>query len=177
MIPPESGPFLFDTSAESWFGRNRNTEEWLRRYVIRHKIFVSSVTVVERIRGYALLWRQASEHDRLLIDQRRTAYLARLGEVKVVDLPTAMAAAELMAAMPIPPTPPRRTHRLAESKQDRLVRWRFDCLIGATAGVAGLPLVHNNPEDFEAIRSAIDSCRERFPGLEPLKLIHCLSLL
>jgi hypothetical protein len=78
-----------------------------------------------------------------------------------------------MALVPDPPTPPRRSHRLAESKQERLSRWRFDAIIAATALVAGMPLIHNNAADFEAIRSAIERLPERFPGLGPLELIRC----
>jgi predicted nucleic acid-binding protein len=51
--------------------------------------------------------------------------------------------------------------QLVESRQERLVRWRFDAMIAATALVARMPLIHNNAGDFESIRSAI----ERFPGL------------
>jgi hypothetical protein len=57
-----------------------------------------------------------------------------------------------------------------------LVRWRFDALIAATALVAGMRLVHNNPADFESIRSAIECDPERFPNLGPLNLIRCGSL-
>ena len=56
------------------------------------------------------------------------------------------------------------------------MRWRFDIMIAATALVADLMLIHNNPEDFEAVRSAIERSPERFPKLGPLKLIRCNSL-
>lgn len=49
-------------------------------------------------------------------------------------------------------------------------------MIAATALVADLMLIHNNPEDFEAVRSAIERSPERFPKLGPLKLIRCNSL-
>jgi predicted nucleic acid-binding protein len=61
---------------------------------------------------------------------------------------------------------------VAESRQERLARWRFDGMIAATALVARMPLFHNNAADFEAIRSAI----ERFPNLGPLELIRCALL-
>lgn len=67
-------------------------------------------------------------------------------------------------------------HQLAESRQERLVRWRFDCMIAATALVAGMPLIHNNPADFETIRTAVELAPQRFPRLGPLELIRCGSL-
>jgi hypothetical protein len=65
---------------------------------------------------------------------------------------------------------------LSESRQERLVRWRFDAMIAATALVASIPLVHNNAEDFETIRSAIERSPDRFPKLGPLELIRCTRL-
>jgi hypothetical protein len=88
----------------------------------------------------------------------------------------AVVAAEMMALLPQPPTPVRRSHRLTESRQDRLVRWRLDAMIAASALVAGLPLIHNNAADFEAIRSAIELSPRRFPGLGSLNLIRCTAL-
>jgi predicted nucleic acid-binding protein len=93
-----------------------------------------------------------------------------------VDGSVAVVAAEILALLPNPPTPSRRSHRLAESRQERLVRWRFDGMIAATALVASMPLVHNNAADFEWIRSAIERSPERFPNLGPLELIRCASL-
>ena len=46
---------------------------------------------------------------------------------------------------------------MAESRQGRLVRWRFDLMIAGTASVTALPLVHNDPQDFEVIRAAIET--------------------
>jgi hypothetical protein len=63
-----------------------------------------------------------------------------------------------------------------ESRSDRLSRWRFDATIAATALVARAPLIHNNPEDFETIRSAIERSPGRFPGLGPLELLRCAAL-
>jgi hypothetical protein len=88
----------------------------------------------------------------------------------------AVVAAENMALVPDPPSPPRRTHRLVESRQERLVRWRLDAIIAATALVAGMLLIHNNAADFEAIRGAIERSPERFPGLGPLNLRRCGQL-
>jgi predicted nucleic acid-binding protein len=83
---------------------------------------------------------------------------------------------EIISILPDPPTPTRRTHRFRESRQDRIVRWRFDCMIAATALTAGMVLIHNNAADFEAIRSAIESSPIRFPGLGPLELVRCQTL-
>jgi len=57
MLEPASGPFLFDTSAESWLARSHDpaVRDWFREYLSLHPLHVSAVTVVERIRGYALL--------------------------------------------------------------------------------------------------------------------------
>lgn len=65
----------------------------------------------------------------------------------------------------------------AESRQERLARWRFDGMIAATALVAKMPLIHNKPSDFEPIRGAIKLSPERFPSLGPLELIRCASLI
>jgi predicted nucleic acid-binding protein len=173
-----SGPFLFDTSAESWFARTDNPQaiEWMRGYLSRHQVQTSAVTVLERARGYSLLWRKAKPDARGRIEAARIAYLNLLGRVWPVDSAVAVVAGEIMALLPIPPTPPRRSHRLAESHPERLARWRFDGLIAATALVADMPLVHNNAADFEAIRSGIECAPERFPRLGPLELLRCTSL-
>ena len=180
MIDPAAGPFLFDTSAEGWLARkdNRDAATWLRRYLRLHAIAVSAITVTERVRGYSILWRRSVPEVRTRIEAARVAYLNQLGLVRVlpVDSAVAVVAGEIIALVAEPPTPPRRSHRLAESRQDRLVRWRFDGLIAATALVAGMPLIHNNAAYFEAIRSAIERTPERFPDLGPLELIRCSLL-
>ena len=81
-----------------------------------------------------------------------------------------------MALLPDVPTPRKRSRQLAESKADRLARWRFDYLIAATALTAGLPLIHNNAADFETIRSAILISPARIPGIGPLQLVRCASV-
>ncbi len=178
MIEPSAGPLLFDTSAEGWLGRGGSPEatKWLRAYLRVHPLSVSAITVTERIRGYSLLWRRAAPEARGQIEAARVAYLSQLTDVLPVSTAVAVVAGEIMALIPDPPTPPRRSHRLAESRQERLSRWRFDGLIAATALVAGIPLVHNNAGDFEAIRSAIECSPERFPRLGPLELIRCSLL-
>jgi predicted nucleic acid-binding protein len=178
MVDPAAGPFLFDTSAEGWLVRNASPDvvRWLYAYLGLHQISVSAVTVMERIRGYSMLWRRSAQDARRRIEAARVAYLSQLGNVLPVDSAVAVVAGEIIALIPEPPTPPRRSHRLAESRQERLARWRFDGVIAATALVAGIPLVHNNAGDFEAIRSAIELAPERFPGLGPLNLIRCSLL-
>ncbi len=178
MVDPASGPFLFDTSAESWLGRAGRSLalDWIGEYLSRHEIHISAVTVMERVRGYSLLWRRAAEGGRGRIEAARVAYLTTLGRVWPIDGAVAAVAGEIMALLPDPPTPPKRSHRLAESRSERLARWRFDAMIAATALVARMPLVHDNAGDFEAIRSAIERSPERFPNLGPLEPIRCASL-
>ena len=178
MVDPALGPLLFDTSAESLLGRTQSFEalSWMRRHLSHHEMNVSAVTVMERVLGYSLLWQGADAAKREHIEATRVTYLAKLGRVRPFDGAIAVVAAEIMALLPDPPTPPRRSHRLAESRQDRLARWRFDAMIAATALVARMRLVHNNAADFESIRSAIERSPQRFPNLGPLELIRCALL-
>jgi len=132
--------------------------------------------VIERIRGYGLLWRRAAAGRREQIEAARVEYLANLGRVWPLGGADAVVAGEIMALLPDPPTPPRRSHQLTESRQERLARWRFDAMIAATALVLNMPLIHNNVADFEAIRSAIERFPRRFPKLGPLELIRCGAL-
>ena len=176
MIDPVSGPFLFDTSADSYLQRTARAAErqWLLAYSTLFRRHVSVITVVERLRGYALL-RERVDHVR----EEESAYRNALAHsTHVVPLTTvaAVVGAGLMALCPAPPSPSRRSHRLAESRQERLSRWRFDILIAATALVAGLPLIHNNPADFEFLPGAIERVPERFPGVGPLELISVKRL-
>ena len=174
MVDPASGPFLFDTSAESWLARTQSN--WMRQYLSRHQLHVSAVTVLERSRGYSLLYSRAPDSRKESIEARRVAYLSLLGRVWPLDAAVAVVAGEIMVLLPDPPTPPRRSHHLAESRAERLSRWRFDAMIAATALVATLPLIHNNVVDFEAIRGAIERAPGRFPNLGPLQLIRCQLL-
>lgn len=179
MIDLASGPFLFDTSAEGWFHRNQTPvmASWMRDYLIHNEIHLSAVSVIERIRGYSLLWTRATPAHRDRIERARIAYLENLGRIWPVDSAISVVAGEIMALCPDAPTPPKRSHRMAESRQERLARWRFDILIAATALVTRMPLIHNNALDFESIRGAIEASPHRFPNLGPLQLIRCASLL
>ncbi|MCX6623823.1 MAG: hypothetical protein NTY38_22715 [Acidobacteria bacterium] len=148
----------------------------MRKYLSRHPMHISAITVVERVRGYSLLWRRAEPDRRGRIETARRAYFSQLGQVLPLDGAVAVVAGEIMSLVPEPRTPPRRSHRLSESRQDRLARWRFDQVIAATALVAAIPLIHNNAADFESIRGAMECAPERFPKLGPLTLIRCASL-
>jgi len=182
MIDPASGPFVFDTSADSFLNRAVSPADdlWLDRYFARFPMLVSAVTVVERLRGFALLRQQMEPAARARAEAERQHYLRAIeaGRIQVLPLTTEAAkfGAELMALCPFPPSPPRRTHRRAESRSERLARWRFDILIAATALAEGLPLIHNNPDDFEALRAAIERAPERFPEAGPLDLISVRRL-
>src|ERR1039457_730679 len=167
MIDPAAGPFLFDTSAEGWLARNASPDvvRWLYAYLGLHQFSVSAVTVTERIRGYSMLWRRSAPGARGRIEVARVAYLSQLGNVLPVDSAGAVVAGETIPLVPEAPPLPPGSHPLAASRQEPLARWRFDGFIAATALVAGMPLVHNNASDFEAIRSAIERFPERFPGL------------
>lgn len=179
MTPQATEPLLFDTSAESWFARTTETPAvaWWHEYLRTHPVHVSSITVLERICGYAALWRrEANPGRRSAIEAARLAYLETPRRVWPVDSATAAVAGELMALLHEPPTPSKRSHRLAESKSERLARWRFDVMIAATALVTGMTLVHNNPGDFEAIRGAIENDPTRFPKVGSLGLVRCAAL-
>ena len=81
MVDPTSGPFLFGTSAESWLARTEHPQvlDWLRGYLAHHQINVSAATVLERVRGYSLLWRRTSTDRQAHIETARIAYLENLG--------------------------------------------------------------------------------------------------
>ena len=178
MLDPMSGPFLFDTSAEGWFARQKtaHAQEWMMKYLERHPIHVSAITVFERVRGYALLARDGSSSKRQAVERARLNYLTDVGSVWPVDQGVATTAAEICALLPHAPTGPRHAHQFVESRQERLARWRADTMIAATALATDLLLIHNNAADFEAIRGAIEREPIRFPGLGPLKLIRCASV-
>jgi predicted nucleic acid-binding protein len=149
----------------------------MQAYQSRHSIHVSAVTVLERVRGFALLSGRAMGERRQRIETARIEYLNQIGRVWPLDAAAAVVAGEIMATLPDPPTPPQRAHELAESRRQRLARWRFDAMIAATALVLRMPLIHNNAADFEPIRTVIELSPRRFPRLGPLELIRCGSLI
>ena len=179
MIDIGLGPFVFDTSAESWLLRSDAAPvvDWLHRYRTRHPIYVSAATVMERVRGYNILGQRAEPAKRTRVDAARLAYLDTITAVLPIDSAVAVIAAEITTRIVDPPSPPRKSHQLSESRQDRLVRWRFDAMIAATAFVAGMPLVHNNARDFEPIRDALADAPPGRPRLGSLRLVDCRSLL
>jgi len=117
------GPFVFDTSAESWLARSESPEvqHWLVSFLERHPTYVSAVTVIERLNGYNLALKKAPAGSRDRLNQRRASYVGDPSRVLVLDVAVAAAAAELLALVPDPPSPPKRSHQLAES---RSTGWR-----------------------------------------------------
>jgi len=77
-------------------------------YLNRHPKHVSAMTILERVGGYALLWRRGAEEKRPAIEISRTSYLEQVRHVWPVDASVAVVAGEIMALLPDPPTPPRR---------------------------------------------------------------------
>lgn len=178
MIYPDWGPFLFDTSAESRLDQPGQAaySEWVRKYTLIHAVHISAATVMERIRGYGALWLGSEGEQRRRVEAMRDAYLSRPVRVVPIDEMVAAVAGEIQALVPSPPTPPRHSHSRAESRQDRLTRWRFDAIIAATALAYHMPLVHDNAADFEAIHKTVEQYSSRFGKLGPVKLIRYTSL-
>lgn len=171
-----NGPVVFDTSAESWLARESAGRRWLRQYASRHLVYVSAVTVMERLTGYGLAIDQAPPDRVGILTAMRDAYDQNPNRVLPFNQGVAWAAAEILRLLPAPPSPAINSHRHMESKATRVARWRFDVMIAATALVWGLPLIHENVRDFEAIRQAAARHPERLPGLGDLALIRCTSL-
>ncbi|MGH9465787.1 MAG: hypothetical protein ACRD1Y_00365 [Terriglobales bacterium] len=87
MTDPAHGPYLFETSAESWLARTPETgaATWVREYLERFEIHVSAITNAERVRGYALLWHKAAPEQRARIEAARVEYLCRSARVLPFD--------------------------------------------------------------------------------------------
>jgi hypothetical protein len=182
MIDPAAGPFVFDISAESYLSPapSHSEAEWFLRYAALFPVYVAVASVVERARGYFLARNRCTPPRRVEIERQMMAYVqsVQVSPARVLDLTATVGllSAQLMSMLPTPPTPPAHSHRLTESRQDRLSRWRFDIMIAATALVHRMPLIHNNPQDFEPMRTLIETVPERFPGVGPLNLISVKRL-
>ena len=131
---------------------------------------------MERLTGYGLAIDQADTDRVGILTAMRDAYDQNPNRVLPVHQGVACAAAEILRLLPAPPSPAITSHRRMESKATRLARWRCDVIIAATALVWGLPLIHENSIDFEAIRQALARHPERIPGMGDLVLIRCTSL-
>ena len=175
------GAAMFDTSAQSYFARyaDESAKKWLTAYLQQFPLHLCPLTVVERMRGYWMLLLRSIPSKQHEVEHAMAEYRIHLHDdcnVLPFDSDCALISAELMALHSSPPSPPQRSHQAAESRQDRLSRWRFDIMIAATALVHNLPLIHNNPQDFEALRAVIELLPERFPGFGPLNLISVKRL-
>jgi hypothetical protein len=106
MIDP-AGPFLFDTSAESWLGRATQSADldWMREYLSYYQVNISAVSVMERVRGYSLLWRRADRVRRDDIEAARVAYLNNLGMYGRLTEPSPWWPARLWLCSRIRPRP------------------------------------------------------------------------
>lgn len=181
MTPALFGAAMFDTSAQSYFARyaDESARKWLTAYLLQFRLHLCPLTVVERMHGYWTLLRRSMPSIHREVEQAMAQYRIHLRDdcnVLPFDTNCALISAELMALHSSPPSPPRRSHRAQESRQDRLSRWRFDIMIAAAALVYNLPLIHNNPQDFESLRAIIERLPERFPGVGPLNLISVKRL-
>jgi predicted nucleic acid-binding protein len=163
-------PLLLDTSAESRLHEAVESPSGaiLRRVLAERSIAVSAVTVAERMRGFSLAREKAEPARRRALDQARLAYLSAPREIVPMDGAVAVVGGELMALLPHPPSPPKRSHRGQENRTERLARWRFDILIAATAIVRDAILVHENAPDFHVIQQAVQANLPKFPGLRGL---------
>src|SRR2546426_65039 len=101
---------------------------WRDAYAQSFPLCVSVMAVLERMRGHLLAELHAEPSRRTLRDKKPRDYLPRVGPAgtNVLGFTTrgAVVSAQLMALFPPAPSPPQRSHRMAESRQDRLSRWR-----------------------------------------------------
>jgi hypothetical protein len=123
---PAFGAYLFDASAESLLERSTDSaaQRWFGEYLRHNTLHISAITVMERMRGYALALERAVPAERANISSNRDTYLGVRRQVWPIDRVVALLAAELAAILPQPPTPSKRSHRALESRQERLFRWR-----------------------------------------------------
>jgi hypothetical protein len=73
---------------------------------------VSAITVMERMRGFALLLERDALERRADVEVTRQDYLDSLGVVIPVDATVALYAAELSVLLPQPPSSTKRSHRV-----------------------------------------------------------------
>jgi hypothetical protein len=83
VIDPASGPFIFDTSAESWLEQPGDSEfsRWISAYLSHHSIHVYAITVLERVRGYSSVWQRSAGQKRHIVESAQAEYLSVLGRV------------------------------------------------------------------------------------------------
>jgi len=81
VIDPLSGPFVFDTSAQSYLARTMDAAEaaWRDAYAQVFPLFVSAITVLERTRGHVLAEVNAEPSRRAFMAQRTREYLRSVG--------------------------------------------------------------------------------------------------
>jgi hypothetical protein len=170
---PTAGPFLFEAEALGYLARttDKTAARWFRRYTDLFPVCVSAATVMVQTRGYALL-AERTEPDRFAaIAEAQSRYLDLIASPAIRVLPVGMAeamvAAQIAVLVPFSPNPPRRSGAAAESRPNRLARWRGQILVAATALANNMPLVHASLQDFDAIRGLVERFPQRFPGVTP----------
>ncbi|HWQ54211.1 MAG TPA: hypothetical protein VN442_11040 [Bryobacteraceae bacterium] len=171
MIKPTAGPCLFETRALGYLARagGQAPGRWFRRYADLFPVCLAPVTVTDQLRGYTLLLERAEPSRAPMIAAARDRYLEQLASGAAMVLPAgateALVAAQLAVLVPFSPSPPYRVGSQAESRQDRLARWRSQMAIAAAALARGIPLVHDNPGDFDHLAALVENFPERFPGI------------
>ena len=170
-MKPSAGPFVFETAALGYLARGaeKAAARWFLRYLDLFPVYLSAATVIEQVRGYALLRERAAPGRAAALEAARDAYLDRLASPAVAVLPVTAAeaflAAQLGVLVPFSPHPPYRQGARVESRPDRLARWRSQILVAATALASGLPLIHRNTRDYGPIRDLVVEFPARFPGI------------
>lgn len=182
MMAHSAGPCIFETRALGYLARTADPApaRWFRRYADLYPVFLAPATVTEQMRGYALLAERAEPERLAAIEAARGSYLERLASgaaaVVLAGAAEALVAAQLAVLVPFSPNPPQRKGFLAESRQDRLARWRFEIAIAASALGAGMPLVHDSPADYAPVAGLVERFPERFPGIAPPRFIWVRKL-
>ena len=74
---PAFGAYLFDASAESLLERSTDSaaQRWFGEYLRHNTLHISAITVMERMRGYALALERAVPAERANISSNRDTYL------------------------------------------------------------------------------------------------------